>query len=423
MEMAWNQGDDLYGLYNNRFLSAAEYVARCNLQDENGKIYPMPYVPEQNPTAPHTSRWTEASQGVTGAVRNCWEPIYNHYVNRMGLAAPNVARMVKWIEWKYGGSSDDIWWPTLIHRLPSYAGPMKPPSGLTGYLNDGRVLLSWWGSVGAASYEVRRGASAKGPFNPVATVAADQVLTFTDAPPDGIWFYQVVAQGTGAPRDGSNTVRVAVPGELRLRMPLDGTNGLVAGGTLIKPDGTSTSVTGTLLDGATWGEGRNNDKAVAFDGKSSGLQLPPGLFNSLDDFTVSMWAYANGLHWDTCILFAGTDAFSGISIAPQSGGGGLHFGIFGATFNDQRALEAASALATRRWVHVAVTQKGTTGRLYVDGVEVANAHDMTLTPRQVGDQVAFLGRNWAHPPFNGRIQDFRIYAGALGASQIAALAK
>jgi len=421
MEMAWNQGDDLYGLYNNRFLSAAEYVARSNLLDDNGKPYTMPYVPEQNPTAPHTEQWTQVNQSFQHG-RNAWEPIYNHYVNRKGLPAPNVARMVKLCEPKYGGSSDDVWWPTLIHRRAAYAAPMKPPSGLTGYLNDGRVLLSWWGSVGATSYVVQRGASANGPFTPLATVAADQLLTHTDAAPNGTWFYQVVAQGAGAPRNGSNTVRVAVPGELRFRMPLDGANGSVATGTLLKPDGTSTSVEGTLLDGATWGEGRNKDKAVVFDGKSAGLQLPAGLFSSLDDFTVSMWAYANGLHWDTCILFAGTDAFSALYIAPQTGHG-LRFGIHGATFNDQRALEAPSFMATKRWVHVAYTQKGTTGRLYVDGIEVASADYMTLTPRQVGDQVTFLGRNWGHPAFNGRLQDFRIYAGALGATEIAALAK
>jgi hypothetical protein len=42
---------------------------------------------------------------------------------------------------------------------------------------------------------------------------------------------------------------------------------------------------------------------------------------------------------------------------------------------------------------------------------------------QVGDQVTFLGRNWAHPSFNGRIQDFRIHAGALSAAEVAALAR
>jgi len=48
---------------------------------------------------------------------------------------------------------------------------------------------------------------------------------------------------------------------------------------------------------------------------------------------------------------------------------------------------------------------------------------MLLSPRQVGDQVAFLGRNWAHPSFDGRIQDFRVYAGALSAAEVAVLAK
>uniref|UniRef100_UPI00112A26C7 LamG-like jellyroll fold domain-containing protein n=1 Tax=Methylibium rhizosphaerae TaxID=2570323 RepID=UPI00112A26C7 len=429
MEMAWNQGDDLYGLYNNRFLSGAEYVARTNLQDESGKPYAMPFVPEDNPTQPHTNQWTQVAFGPTpdgkyiGFGRNCWEPIFNHYVNRLGIAAPNVARMVPYCEAKYGGSSDDIWWPTLIHRRAPYAGPMKPPSGLTGYLNDGRVLLSWWGSVGATSYVVQRGTSAQGPFTTVATVAADQLLTHTDAPANGTWFYQVVAQGPGAPRTGSNTVRVAVPGELRFSMPLNGPTGTAAVGLLVNPDGSRTPVEGKLLDGVTWGEGRNNDQAPMFDGKSAGIQLPAGLFSSLDDFTVSIWAYANGYRWNTCILFAGTDANSALGIAPQAGQGGLQFGIFGATGSDIRAVEGPSALPTRRWVHVAYTQKGTTGRIYVDGVEVGSATHMTLSPRQVGDQVTFLGRNWGHPAFNGRLQDFRVYSGALSAAEVAALAR
>ena len=421
MEMAWNQGDDLYGLYNNRFLSAAEYVARSNLLDESGKTYPMPYVPEQDPTAPHTNRWTEVNQSFQ-LNRNAWEPIYNHYVNRMGLAAPNVTRMAKWCEPKFGGSSDDVWWPTLVHRLPDYAGPMKPPSGLTGHLRDGRILLSWWGSVGATAYEVKRGSTSRGPFARLATVTADQVLTYTDAPAGGTWYYQVVAQGTtGALTAGSNVVRVASSGESRLRMSLNA--GSLAG-TLVATDGTSRTVQGKLLDNATWGDGRNNDKAIAFDGKASGLQLPQGLFSNLDDFSVSLWAYANGLHWDSCMLFAGTDANACLFIAPQSGTAGrLRFGICGATGNDAHVIEALGAMPTKRWVHVAVTLQGTIGRLYVDGIEVANSDDILLTPRQVGDQVTFLGRNWAHPPFNGRIQDFRIHAGALSAAEVAALAR
>ena len=33
-EMAWNQGDDLYGYDDNRFLAAAEYVAKYNLGND-----------------------------------------------------------------------------------------------------------------------------------------------------------------------------------------------------------------------------------------------------------------------------------------------------------------------------------------------------------------------------------------------------
>ena len=32
-EMAWNQGDDMYGHDNRRFLAGAEYVAKCDLTD------------------------------------------------------------------------------------------------------------------------------------------------------------------------------------------------------------------------------------------------------------------------------------------------------------------------------------------------------------------------------------------------------
>ena len=420
LEIAWNQGDDLYGMYNNRFLAAAEYVARSNLVDENGVNYPMPYVRENNPSQPHPSFWTQVNYGNQD--RNCWEPIYNHYVNRMGLEAPNVARNVKLREPKYGGSSDDVWWPTLIHRRPDYAGPMKPPSGLTANLRGDNVVLSWWGGVGTTSYAVKRASQANGPFNLLGTVSASELRTYSDTPPNGVWFYQVTAQGDGAPSEGSNVVRIAVPGEMRLSLPLNDPNGTGTVGALLTAAGTQTLIEGKLLDGATWGAGRgSNDKAIVFDGVKAGLQLPSGIFSDLDDFSLSFWAYANGLHWDTCVFFAGLDANAAMCIAPQAGN--LTFSIFGATFKDSQVVAAPWPMPIRRWVHLAVTLRGNTCRLYVDGTEAGKSDDILLSPRQVGDQVTFLGRNWAHPSFNGRIQDFRVYAGALSAAEVAALAR
>jgi hypothetical protein len=331
--------------------------------------------------------------------------------------------MVKLCEPKYGGSSDDVWWPTLVHRRTAYAGPMKPASGLTVHLSEGRAVLSWWGSVGATSYVVKRGPTVNGPFTHLATVPASHLLTHTDTPPKGVWFYQVITQGSGAASASSDVVRLAVPGELRLMMPLNGRSGLGTFGMLQTPGGKWTGVQGKLLDGATWGEGRLNDKAVMFDGKSASLQLSPGVFSGLEDFTISLWAYANSLHWDSCVFFSGQDGFSYMCIVPQGGPGVLRFVIAGAGHNDSQAVEASSALPVRRWVHLAVTLQGTTGRLYVDGKEVGRANDIVLSPRQVGEQVTFLGRGWSHSSFDGRIQGLRVDAGALNATEIAALAK
>jgi len=427
LEVAWNQGDDLYGLYNNRFLAAAEYVARSNLKDGNGNVYPMPFSPQDDASRPHANIWTQVNQSFQHG-RNAWEPIYNHYVNRMGLAAPNVARMVPLCEpnyWSWG--SDDICFPTLIHRRPTYPGPMKPASGLTAHVRDGRAVLSWWGSVGAASYEVRRGSGARGPFSPLATLSAGELLTYTDTPPNGVWFYQVTAVGSSGARADSNVARAAVPGEPRFSMPLNGRNNTDIYAAHRSPSGDWSVSAGKLINGATWGEGRLNDKAIVFDGLASaegntaGVKLPPGIFADLDDFTVSMWAYANALRWDSALFYAGHDGFSGMGISPMAGRG-MRFGIMAAGGGDCQFVETSGFMPIRRWVHVAFTLRGTTGRIYVDGKEAASSDGIFLSPRQVGDQVAFIGRNWGHPSFNGRIQDFRVYAGALSAAEVAALA-
>ena len=187
---------------------------------------------------------------------------------------------------------------------------------------------------------VKRGTSADGPFTDLATVAASELLTHTDTPPKSIWSYRVTALGSGGASASSGSVRASVSGETRLSMPLNGMNGTGTVGTLLTPAGSRTKVGGTLLDGATWGEGRLNDKAVEFDGKAAGLQLPPGIFSGLDDLTVSLWAYANSLRWDSCLFFAGHDGFSYMRIAPKAGQG-LRFGICGA---GQRAGRGSSEL-------------------------------------------------------------------------------
>lgn len=92
-QMAWNQGDDLFGYGDNRVLRGAEYVAQYNLGKQ------VPY------TAYANSDVTQAaiSEKARGDVRPIWELIYNHYVVLKGLSAPGVKEFAERVRPKGGG--------------------------------------------------------------------------------------------------------------------------------------------------------------------------------------------------------------------------------------------------------------------------------------------------------------------------------
>jgi hypothetical protein len=71
-----------------------------------------------------------------------------------------------------------------------------------------------------------------------------------------------------------------------------------------------------------------------------------------------------------------------------------------------------------------VTLSGTVGTLYVDGVVAGTNALMTLAPFDLGETTQnWLGRSQfaKDPDLQGRVDDFRLYSGALGAADIASL--
>jgi hypothetical protein len=84
-EMAWKQGDDLYGYDDNRFLKGCEYVAKYNLGED------VPFKKYANDIATQTV----VSAAGRGNLRPIWELVYNHYVKLEGLPAPYTARMAE----------------------------------------------------------------------------------------------------------------------------------------------------------------------------------------------------------------------------------------------------------------------------------------------------------------------------------------
>ncbi len=92
-EMAWKQGDDLYGYDDNRFLKGCEYVAKYNLGED------VPFKTYKN---------SDVTQEIIsakgrGELRPVWELVYNHYVKRKGLAAPYTKKMAEKVRTEGGG--------------------------------------------------------------------------------------------------------------------------------------------------------------------------------------------------------------------------------------------------------------------------------------------------------------------------------
>lgn len=81
-EIAWQQGDDLFGAYDNRLLAAARYVARYNLGGD------VPYTPYTNSDVAQPV----ISNNGRGEVRPIWSLLVAHYVQLKHLAAPELVQ-------------------------------------------------------------------------------------------------------------------------------------------------------------------------------------------------------------------------------------------------------------------------------------------------------------------------------------------
>lgn len=120
-EMAWNQGIDLYGFANNRFMYAAEYVARYN----NGFEVPFRTYEWRNGQKGDLQSQPGISGATRGEMRPIWEMIYNHYTNRMGLSVPNVQTRAEQARPEggpggHGSTFDQLGFGTLMYtREPS----------------------------------------------------------------------------------------------------------------------------------------------------------------------------------------------------------------------------------------------------------------------------------------------------------------
>lgn len=184
-------------------------------------------------------------------------------------------------------------------------------------------------------------------------------------------------------------------------------------------DATGHGWTGTLVNGPAWVAGTNGNAVSLNSSATNYVRLPTGVVNGLSDFTIAAWGNLNSVAtWSRIFDFgSGTANYMFLSLM---GGSGVRFAI--TTGSGEQQINGTNALPTGVWTHVAVTLSGTTGTLYVNGVAVGVNYAMTLNPSSLGvTPLNYLGKSqFAPDPYlSGRVDEFRIYNGALNPAEIA----
>ena len=113
-EMAWEQGDDLWGALDNRMLQGFEYTAKYNLGYDD-----LPFETWQDCTGLYCY-WTEPGQMNRGKLWNIYELPYNHFVKRMGLKMPYTERIVR-------GEHPKVKEYERLHQVFTYSAPKGAP--------------------------------------------------------------------------------------------------------------------------------------------------------------------------------------------------------------------------------------------------------------------------------------------------------
>ncbi|MGP4050522.1 alginate lyase family protein [Streptomyces sp. 2A115] len=98
-EMAWSQGEDLYGYDNNRFMKAAQYVAKYNLGQN------VPFTTYTWGTGQNCAQQSQTviSSAGRGQARPVWDILHYHYARRRGLSVPYITAMAESVRPEGGG--------------------------------------------------------------------------------------------------------------------------------------------------------------------------------------------------------------------------------------------------------------------------------------------------------------------------------
>lgn len=254
-QIAWNQGQDMYGYDNNRLLAGAEYTAKYNLWQD------VPYSTYNNCDNVLNFWASEQNSGGRGRLqRPIWEMIYNHYVVRKGLSAPYVKAMAEVNRPEGFEHDDNLGFGTLCYTLNASASPYPSssapsiPTGLKATASVGKVWLRWPPVPTANGYNVLRSTTSSGPYTRIATFRGTFPLYEDAGVANGTRYYYVVSAINQAGTSSNSPEVNATP---------------AATGTL--PAGWSRQDIGTAATAGTAGYANVNNGTFVVGGSGAGI--------------------------------------------------------------------------------------------------------------------------------------------------------
>ena len=315
------------------------------------------------------------------------------------------------------------------------------PATLTANGGNMDALLSWTGSIGASTYNLKRSTTNGGPFTNIAT-GLTALSHFDTGLLNGTnYFYVVSASGLWG--ESSNSMQAAVIPGSNFAVNFRGDLIVNLQSSDLNPGARTwtnrTSNARSVGSFATLGGNNLNVAALPWNGftvntlyvnsignNSVQSALPaPVEITSNHPVSVEAWIYPRDVNPTSCFLNYG---YQGGSLSPMNerefdydtSGHGVISGNFGSLDTGWATAPIAGA-----WHYVAVTYDGTKLSAYLDGVQdvthvIGTPIATVQTLMQVGSAISGTGVNGGNDPFHGYIACARVESGLLTAGDITA---
>jgi hypothetical protein len=169
--------------------------------------------------------------------------------------------------------------------------------------------------------------------------------------------------------------------------------------------------------------GPDGSGKLVLDGGGGYVALPPNILSNYGGLTIELWATENTAATWARLWDFGASTTVNMFMTTLAGGPLLRTAFTVAGGGAEQRVNYPFSIDTARHQYVfTLSGATTTGKLFLDGVQVGVTTNFTFTPEDLGPmQNVYIGKSQypADPYFAGSYDEFRIYNGPLSATQIA----